>query len=395
MTSISDIKISKIISPNLNLAVKIEIYLENNCKGSSITLLKSHALSQDEYSDFLSVVEHEIFSSLRGMDVFNQKNIDKIISNFKPSFSKENLDNRVSFSVSIALARAAAKCMNLDLYNYLGGLKANSTPRNLIKLIELNAETINLYKNKKDIIVYPEILCSLEHEDNSQNLLNFFKILIEEFNAFSIDFWKIKSFSDDSRIYFSKISQVLQKVKERTNHINLILNLKVDYSGLIDALFFNDHYKKLNSLVRKVLNIVNKEPFDNTLFDMHFLSVNCDINNVKDMESKVNFLSEFKRIINCLNWIEKKYNKLSIYLDFCIDQARSLSEIIYLMNIIEKAVNKNRVYLSFNSEDPILSDLSVSFCHEKILINSPLLNQSEILLVNRLIQIREKLGFYN
>lgn len=63
-----------------------------------------------------------------GMDVFDQKEIDRALCKADGTENKSNLGANAILGVSMAAARAAAKGLNIHLYRYLGGVQAKKMP---------------------------------------------------------------------------------------------------------------------------------------------------------------------------------------------------------------------------------------------------------------------------
>lgn len=59
-----------------------------------------------------------------GMNVFDQKEIDRALCKADGTENKSNLGANAILGVSMAAARAAAKGLNIPLYRYLGGVQA-------------------------------------------------------------------------------------------------------------------------------------------------------------------------------------------------------------------------------------------------------------------------------
>ena len=63
-----------------------------------------------------------------GMNVFDQKEIDRALCKADGTENKSNLGANAILGVSMAAARAAAKGLNIPLYRYLGGVQAKKMP---------------------------------------------------------------------------------------------------------------------------------------------------------------------------------------------------------------------------------------------------------------------------
>lgn len=87
-----------------------------------------------EWFDGLSVFSavekvHSIISpALKGIDVFDQEKIDSILLELDGTEYKTNLGGNTTYSVSLACIKAAAKTLNLPLYEYMNPAPISTIP---------------------------------------------------------------------------------------------------------------------------------------------------------------------------------------------------------------------------------------------------------------------------
>ena len=70
-----------------------------------------------------------------GMNVFDQKEIDRALCKADGTENKSNLGSNAILGVSMAAARAAAKGLNIPLYRYLGGVQAKKMPVPMMNIL--------------------------------------------------------------------------------------------------------------------------------------------------------------------------------------------------------------------------------------------------------------------
>ncbi len=80
-------------------------------------------------------VNTKIASALRGVDVFEQNAIDKIMLDLDGTENKGNLGANAILGVSLAVAKAAADEIGQPLYRYIGGVNANTLPIPMMNII--------------------------------------------------------------------------------------------------------------------------------------------------------------------------------------------------------------------------------------------------------------------
>ena len=73
-------------------------------------------------------VDGEIYDALVGFDVFQQRDIDRLMLDLDGTDNKARLGANAILGVSLAVARAAADELDLPLYRYLGGVNAHVLP---------------------------------------------------------------------------------------------------------------------------------------------------------------------------------------------------------------------------------------------------------------------------
>lgn len=85
----------------------------------------------------------EISKDLKGLDATNQHNIDKHLVLLDGTENKSRLGANALLAVSLATARAAANCVGLPLYKYLGGTAAIRTPIPMMNVLNGGAHASN------------------------------------------------------------------------------------------------------------------------------------------------------------------------------------------------------------------------------------------------------------
>ncbi len=91
-------------------------------------------------------VEHvngEIADALVGLDVLRQVQIDNTLIDLDGTDNKSRLGANAMLGASMACARAAASCLGLPLYNYLGGVNAKVLPAPMMNIINGGAHAPN------------------------------------------------------------------------------------------------------------------------------------------------------------------------------------------------------------------------------------------------------------
>jgi enolase len=85
-----------------------------------------------------------IDEALNGMDIFNQKKIDQILLALDGTENKSNLGANALLGVSLAAAKAAAQEADLSLFQYVGGVGANTLPVPMMNILNGGSHADNL-----------------------------------------------------------------------------------------------------------------------------------------------------------------------------------------------------------------------------------------------------------
>jgi len=146
---IIDVYARQILDSRGNPTIEVDVYLENGEVGraavpSGASTGEREALElRDGGKKFLGKgvekavknVNEVIAPEITGMIVFNQRRIDRTLIELDGTENKSKLGANAILGVSLAVARAAAKALDIPLYVYIGGIKANIMPVPLCNVI--------------------------------------------------------------------------------------------------------------------------------------------------------------------------------------------------------------------------------------------------------------------
>ena len=88
-------------------------------------------------------VNGEIAEALEDWDAFDQRALDKRMIELDGTPNKSRLGANALLAVSMAAARASAKCLDIPLYRYLGGAGANTLPTPMMNILNGGAHADN------------------------------------------------------------------------------------------------------------------------------------------------------------------------------------------------------------------------------------------------------------
>ena len=155
---IRSIEAREIFDSRGNPTVEADVILENGIKGraavpsgASTGIHEAVELRDGNAERFsgkgvLGAVENVnavIAPALAGMEVFNQRGLDRAMIDLDGTPNKGSLGANAILSVSMAAARAAATTLGLPLYRYLGGTNACIIPTPMMNILNGGAHADN------------------------------------------------------------------------------------------------------------------------------------------------------------------------------------------------------------------------------------------------------------
>lgn len=146
---IQDIYAREILDSRGNPTVEVEVLVGENIVGrasvpSGASTGKYEAVELrdgDERYNGLGVtravhhVNDAIAREIIGINVFEQEKIDGILLKIDRTENKSNLGANAMLGVSLAVAKTAAKALDIPLYRYLGGVNADTMPIPMMNIL--------------------------------------------------------------------------------------------------------------------------------------------------------------------------------------------------------------------------------------------------------------------
>ena len=156
MSAIYDVHAREIIDSRGNPTIEVEVTLESGITGtaavpSGASTGENEALElrdgdKKRYlgKGVLKAVENvneKIFPEIEGMDALDQIGIDDAMIALDGTKTKKNLGANAILGVSLAVAQAASKYLDIPLYRYLGGVNAKILPVPMMNIINGGAHS--------------------------------------------------------------------------------------------------------------------------------------------------------------------------------------------------------------------------------------------------------------
>ena len=155
---IKDIKAREILDSRGNPTIEVDVLLDNNIlgrasvpSGASTGIYEAYELRDNDKNRYLGKgvlkavnnVNTVIKNALINKNVFNQEEIDNILIKLDGTPNKSNLGANAILGVSLACAKAAAKALNIELYEYINKDQNKSIPTPLMNILNGGAHASN------------------------------------------------------------------------------------------------------------------------------------------------------------------------------------------------------------------------------------------------------------
>ena len=155
---IRDIKGREILDSRGNPTVEVDVILENGVmgraavpSGASTGIYEACELRDGDAARYLGkgvtrAVAHvntEIAAALRGKNVLEQTQIDRLLIRLDGTPNKSRLGANAILGVSLACAKAAAGALGMGLFRYIGGTRACTLPVPMMNILNGGAHAAN------------------------------------------------------------------------------------------------------------------------------------------------------------------------------------------------------------------------------------------------------------
>lgn len=150
MRTIADVLAREILDSRGNPTIEVDVYLADGTlgraavpSGASTGAHEAVELRDDDAERYLGKgvlnavdnVNDIIANEIIGMDATHQTDIDDLLISLDGTENKAKLGANAILGVSLAVAKAAAKSLDLPLYQYIGGVNAKELPVPMLNIL--------------------------------------------------------------------------------------------------------------------------------------------------------------------------------------------------------------------------------------------------------------------
>ena len=147
---ITSVKALEILDSRGNPTIQVEVVTEGNFRGiasvpsgASTGSFEAVELRDGDKNRYLGKgvqkavdnVNKKIAKKIIGMNVYEQRKIDQELVKLDDTPNKSNLGANSLLGVSLAVAKAAAESLNMELYQYMGGIQAKELPVPMMNIL--------------------------------------------------------------------------------------------------------------------------------------------------------------------------------------------------------------------------------------------------------------------
>ncbi len=147
---IEEVRALEVLDSRGNPTVQVEVRVEGGARGvamvpsgASTGAFEAVELRDGDKSRYLGKgcltavknVNEIVAPALKGQDALNQPAIDKLLIDLDGTENKGKLGANATLGVSLAVAKAAAASLGMELYQYLGGTNAKVLPTPMMNIM--------------------------------------------------------------------------------------------------------------------------------------------------------------------------------------------------------------------------------------------------------------------
>ena len=410
MSKITNVKGRQVFDSRGNPTVEAEVFLENGISataispsGASTGAFEAYELRDQNKNFFLgrSVnnaidnINNKIAKSLKGKDINNQSQIDKILIDLDATENKKNLGANAMLAVSLASSKSSALFNGKSLYKNLGN--AFSLPVPLMNIINGGAHADNDL-NIQEFMIRPDLSKNFMHSiekcflviQNLKSLLKSKKMLtnVGDEGGFAPS---INSNEEALNLIVDAIEKSkLIPGEDITICLDVAANELINNQG--DYSIQSNNFQNTDNVIEYYKKLVSEYPIKS--IEDPFAEEDWDAweKLTKKIGDKIQIVGDDLFVTNRIRLQKgiKNFSANSILIK--PNQIGTLTETLEVINLAKK--NKFKTIISHRSgdtEDTFIADLAVATQSSQIKTGS-LARSERVAKYNRLLRIEEELG---
>ncbi len=225
---IEDVRAWEILDSRGNPTVQVEVTLESGDRGvasvpsgASTGSFEAVELRDGDKGRYFGKgvqkavenVNKKIAKKLIGMNVYEQRKIDQEMVKLDDTPNKSNLGANSLLGVSLAVAQAAASSLNMELYEYLGGVQAKELPVPMMNILNGGKHSDNNISIQEFMIMPIGEITFQERLKRGVEVYHTLKKVLKE-NGFSVGVGDEGGFAPDLDNEEQALDLILEAIKK-------------------------------------------------------------------------------------------------------------------------------------------------------------------------------------
>ena len=285
-SEIKDIHAIQILDSRGNPTVQVEVTTVNGVKGvasvpsgASTGSFEAVELRDGDKSNYLGKsvekavknVNEKIAKKIIGMNVFEQRKIDEEMIKLDDTPNKSNLGANSILGVSLAVAKAAANELGIELYRYIGGVQANELPIPMMNILNGGKHSDNNISIQEFMIVPVGDITFAERMKRGVEVYHTLKKVLKD-KGFSVGVGDEGGFAPNLENEEQALDVIIEAIKkagyEPGKDIMLALDIastemydeakKINKTGYY--FWKTDQFKTNEEMIEYIINLCNKYP---------------------------------------------------------------------------------------------------------------------------------------
>jgi len=416
-SEIKDVHAIQILDSRGNPTVQVEVTTVNGVKGvasvpsgASTGSFEAVELRDGDKSNYLGKsvekavknVNEKIAKKVIGMNVFEQRKIDEEIIKLDDTPNKSNLGANSILGVSLAVAKAAANELGIELYRYIGGVQANELPIPMMNILNGGKHSDNNISIQEFMIVPVGDITFAERIKRGVEVYHTLKKVLKD-NGFSVGVGDEGGFAPNLENEEQALDVIIEAIKkagyEPGKDIMLALDIastemydeakKINKTGYY--FWKTDKFKTNEEMIDYIINLCNKYPIfsiEDGLAEEDWESWKILTDKIGD---KVQLVGDDLFVTNKSRLYRGIENKVANSILIKPNQIGTLTETLDTIAIAKK--NGYTTVISHRSgetEDTTIADIAVAVNAGQIKTGAPC-RTDRVAKYNRLLTIEDKL----
>lgn len=216
-------------------------------------------------------VNEKITKKVIGMNVFDQRKIDEEMIKLDDTPNKSNLGANSILGVSLAVAKAAANTLGIELYRYIGGVQANELPVPMMNILNGGKHSDNNISIQEFMIVPVGDITFAERMKRGVEVYHILKKVLKD-KGYSVGVGDEGGFAPNLENEEQALDVIMEAIKkagyEPGNDIMLALDIastemydeakKINKTGYY--FWKTDKFKTNEEMIQYIIELCNKYP---------------------------------------------------------------------------------------------------------------------------------------